>query len=308
VSAFTLPRNSNLAAGQLDLIEDLTGVVAVTGQNATITSPIRGTLTAIATSATNFDPDPSNTLCPTGTKALSTCVSNGQIASMDAVLNSDGTFTIQEIEPLFASQQDIVEGIVFGINGLTQFSIVVTDKVQAAQNSLLSGITVGDSLAVNISANPNLFRVDTKGLPLGSFPTSLSNFAGATDTNAIHLGQTVAVHATAFAAAIGNAIATSTTDIATLRWSRFTATPTTAASPAFSITNLPPYFSVPQGSIFVVQTFPGPAGTDGITNFEGVTDASGLSLQKPVAMRALYLQNSTNTAQPAFFAAKVRQH
>jgi hypothetical protein len=311
LSAFTLPRNSNLAAGQLDLIEDFTGVVALNGQTATITSPTRGTLAATASSATNFDPDPSNTLCPKGTSALSGCVSNNEVASMDAVLHSDGTFTIQEIEPLLSSQQDTVEGIVYSINGsnLTQFAIVTTDKIQASQSSLLGGLNVGNPLTVNLSLNPKPFLVDTKGLPLASqFPASLANFTSGNNTSVLRAGQTVAVHVTGFTAASGNTIASSTADTVTLRWSRFTATPATASSPAFNITGLPSYFGAAQGSTFVVQTFTGTPGVDGVTNFEGVADASFLSAQKPVAIRALFIQNVTNTAQPAFFAAKIRQH
>src|SRR5467141_2400072 len=62
LSAFTLPRpNSNLAAGQLDLIEDFTGVVSISNQSVTLASaPVtgRGSLTASATSTTFYDPDP----------------------------------------------------------------------------------------------------------------------------------------------------------------------------------------------------------------------------------------------------------
>src|SRR5467141_4188192 len=44
LSAFTLPRtNSNLAAGQLDLIEDFTGVVSISNQSVTLASaPVTG--------------------------------------------------------------------------------------------------------------------------------------------------------------------------------------------------------------------------------------------------------------------------
>jgi hypothetical protein len=317
LSAFSLPRNSNLAAGQLDLIEDFTGLVTVNGQVATITSNTRGTLSATALSTTNFDPDPSGALCPTGTKTLATCVSNDQTVSMDAVLNSDGTMSIQEIEPLLplqqTTQQDLVEGTVFSISSpaLTQFGIVVTDKIPAATGSLIGGLNVGDLLTVNLSTTPptNTFLVDTKGLPLASqFSADLMNFKGATDTTAVHLGQTVFVHVTAFTAASGTTFASSTVDTVILRWSRFTATPATQSSPAFTITGLPSYFNAAIGVSLVVQTFPGTPGTDGTTNFEGVTDASQLSASKPVGLRALFLQNSTNSTQHPFFPAKIRQH
>src|ERR1700687_599988 len=102
LTAFTLPRpNSNLAAGQLDLIEDFTGVVTISNQSVTLASaPVtgRGSLTATATSATFYDPDPTRTFCLTAI-TLANCVSNNQVASMDVILKSDGTLAIQEIEP-----------------------------------------------------------------------------------------------------------------------------------------------------------------------------------------------------------------
>jgi hypothetical protein len=308
LSAFVLPRGSNLASGQLDLIEDFTGVVSLNGLSATITSSTRGTLTATASSSTNFDPDPSGTLCTTGTTSLSACVANNEIASMDAVLRSDGTMTIQEIEPLVSSIEDLIEGTVTSVITPAQFAMVTTDKIQAAQNTLIAGLNVGDPLTVNIPA-PSPFLVDTKGLPLHSqFAGLLTNFQGGTNTTSMHPGQTVAVHVTVFTAASGSTIASANADTVILRWSRFTASPATQSSPVFNITGLPAYFAVAQGLSFEVQTFTGTPGADGVTNFDGVSDASALSALKPVALRALYLQNTTNSAAPVFFAAKVRQH
>jgi len=136
LSAFTLPRpNSNLAAGQLDLIEDFTGVVSISNQSVTLASaPVtgRGSLTASATSTTFYDPDPTLTRCPTGTNVLANCVSNNQVASMDVILKSDGTFAIQEIEPFLATAQDTVEGIVVSINPSSlaqQFTLVITNLI-----------------------------------------------------------------------------------------------------------------------------------------------------------------------------------
>jgi hypothetical protein len=311
LSGFTLPRQgSNLAASQFDLIEDFTGVVSITNQSVTLASApaaSRGSLTAAAVSGTIYDHDPSGTLCPTGTTQLTSCVSNNQFASMDIVLKSDGTLAIQEIEPLLATVRDTVEGIVGSINqsNQTQFTIVVTDMVPAVQGSLIGSLKIGDRLTVNLS-NVGPFLVDTKGLSV--LPGSMSNFSGQTTTGAMHLGQTVAVHVTTFTAAVGNTIASASTDTVTLRWSRFSATPQNAASPAFSIVNFPSYFVIAPGTLLAVQTTPGTPGTAGITNFDGIADGSGLNLAKPVALRALFLQDTTNTANPALFAAKVRQH
>lgn len=313
LSGFALPRaNSNLTSGQLDLIEDFTGVVSINGQSATLASASatgRGSLTALAFSNTIFDHDPSNSRCPTGTTQLSNCVANNQFASMDVILESNGTLAIQEIEPLLATVQDTVEGIVVSINpaNQTQFAMIVTDLLPLATNSLIGSLNIGDGLTVNLSGSVNPFLVDTKGLSI--LAGNLSNFANQTNTTAIHLSQVVAVHVIApFTAAAGTTIASATTDRVTLRWSRFTATPQTAASPAFSVVNLPSYFGLSQGSILGVQTTPGTPGTAGVTNFDGVADGSGLNLQKQVALRALYLENAGGSANPALFAAKVRQH
>src|SRR5207245_5731503 len=99
----------------------------------------------------------------------------GQIASVDAFVKSDGTLELKEFEPLNATQKDFVEGIVYGVTPPSQFTIVVTDKIQGATNSLIGGLNTGDLLTVSIPAS-NPFFVDTKGLgvPAGS----LTNFQG----------------------------------------------------------------------------------------------------------------------------------
>ncbi|HYL85829.1 MAG TPA: hypothetical protein VE263_16500 [Candidatus Angelobacter sp.] len=308
LTSFLLPRTgSNLSANQLDLIEDFTGVVTVNGQNATITNPITNvTLTAAATtSSTNFDPDPTGALCPTGTKALASCVANSQIASMDAVLNSDGTLSIREIEPLLATQQDLVEGIVFSVpnTSSTQFTILTTNKLETAAGTLVGPLNIGDFLTVNLSNAPT-FLVDRKGLNV--LPGDLGNFTNGTTTAVLRLGQAVMVHVTAFTPA-GVNFASATVDTVTLRGSRFTASVSqTLTTSTFNITGFPSFFFATGTP--TVQAFAGTPGGDGITNFDGITDASGLSTTKAVALRALFIENATNSSQFPFYAAKVRQH
>src|SRR6266478_5609732 len=150
-TAFTLPRtNANLGTNQLELIEDFTGVVSISGSNVTITSPTRGALTAVSASNSFFDPSPDGSICPTSSTFL-TCVKAGQIASVDAFLKLDGTLELKEFEPLNATQQDFVEGVVEAVNTSTQFTVAVTDKVQTATNSLISGLNTGDLLTVNLT-------------------------------------------------------------------------------------------------------------------------------------------------------------
>lgn len=309
LSAFTLPRsNANLGSNQLELIEDFTGVVTLSGNNVTITSSTRGALTATNTSSSFFDVSPDGSICPSpGT--FTSCVVNGQIASVDAFLNSDGTLSLKEFEPLVRTRQDLVEGIVYIISSPSQFQIVVTEKAQAATGSLISGLNPGDRLIVNIPS-PQPFFVDTKGLLVSNVaPGIFGNFAGQTSTSAIHQGQRVAVHVTAFTAASGSTPASANAGTVTLRWSRFATTVQGASSPTFTVTTLPSYFGFAQGTPFGVQTFLGTPGADGITNFDGVADGNGLiPTTPPVTLRALFLENTTNSANPVFFAAKVRQH
>ena len=303
LSGFTLPRTgSTLASGQLDLIEDFTGVVTVGNSSVTVTSATstgHGSVVAATNSNTLYDPDPTGALCPTGTTQLSQCVSSNQVVSVDAVLNSDGTLSVHEIEPLLATLQDTVEGTVVAGSSQTQFTLVVTDLIPAAQASLIGTLKIGDGLTVNL-LNNNPFLVDTKGLPVQSnFGGNWSFFAGQTNTSAMHLGQAVTVHVTAFTAAAGTTIASANTDTVTLRWSRFTATTSSASNPAFSITGFPPTFNAT--GIAQVQTFSN-------TNLDGISSSSNLVVGAPVAMRALFIENSADTLNPAFYAAKVRQH
>ena len=301
-TAFTLPRTTaNLGTNQLELIEDFTGVVSKSGSTVTITSPTRGTLTTTSTSNSFFDHSPDGAICPTPSSL--TCVVAGQIASVDAFLKSDGTLELKEFEPLNATQKDFVEGIVYAVNTSTQFTMAVTDKVQAT-SSLIGGLNTGDLLTVNIGTQP--FLVDTKGLLVQS--GILTNFQGQTSTTAMHPGQTVAVNVTAFVPAAGTTIAAVTSDTVTLRWSRFTAA---AVAPSttqlINVNTLPSYFTFTSSSQFVVQLFAGTPGTQGTTNFDGVADGSGI-VPNPVSVRALFLENPGISANPAFFAAKVRQH
>src|SRR6267143_6555045 len=265
LTAFTLPRaNANLGTNQLELAEDFTGVVSISGSNVTITSPTRGTLTATSTSNSFFDPSPDGLICPT--PSTISCVVAGQIASVDAFPKSDGTLELKEFEPLNATQQDFVEGTVYAINGTTQFSIAVTDKVQAATSSLIGGLSTGDLLTVNIPV-PKPFLVDTKGLavPAGS----LGLFQGKTDTSAMHLGQTVAVNVTAFVAANGNTIAAATADTVILRWSRLIAIPTgISTNTVVNVNSVLSYFKITSASVFPTQVFSGTLGGQGVTSLD----------------------------------------
>ncbi|HKW56226.1 MAG TPA: hypothetical protein VJN42_02625 [Candidatus Acidoferrum sp.] len=313
----TLPRqNANLAAGQLDLIEDITGTVTLSGSNVTITPAgvvNRPPITAVTNASTVLDEDPTLTLCVTPTQGtVSSCVSANQAASMDAVLNSDGTFTAQEIEPLLASPVvDTVEGVVTSIasTSQTQFTMIVTDIIPASSSSKIGGLTVGVPLRVNLAAGP-AFHVDSKGLGVSaSFPASYGQFTNGTNTTALKVGQEVAVHVPSFTAASGTTPASANSvDSVTLRWSRFFAPISTTGSAQFNVASLPSYFGFTPASALGVEIFTGTQGTKGVTNLDGVASGSPPAATPPVGIRGLYIEDPANTLIPAFFAAKVRQH
>src|SRR5216683_2230230 len=301
LTAFTLPRtNANLGTNQLELIEDFTGVVSISGNNVTITSNTRGALTATSTSASFFDPSPDNAHCLGPANNFTSCVAKGQIASVDTFLKSDGTLDLKEFEPLNQTQQDFIEGIVYAVNTPTQFSIAVTDKVPAATNPLIGGLNTGDRLTVNIGTQP--FLVDSKGLGVqNSFAADYNLFATQTTTSAVHPGQTVAIHVSALTAANPPTLAIATVDTVILRWSRFRANVVSATSTTVNIDTLPSYFAIPASTTQeVVQAFlTGALGTDGVTNLDGVANTtSSLTVGQPVGLRVLYLQNPGNTANP----------
>jgi hypothetical protein len=315
VSAFALPRgtSSNLAAGQLDLIEDFTGIATVSGSTVTITPPPavnRPPITATTASTTVYDVDPSGTLC-SGAATLAACFPTGnEAASMDAILNSDGTFKVQEVEPLLASPVvDTVEGTVVSIKqtSTAQFNMIVTDIIPAASGSLIASLGIGAPLTVNLATGPS-FRVDTKGLALGG---STTNFVSGTDTAALHLGQSVAIHVKAFTAANGTTAAiANSVDTVTLRWSRFTATPTGALTASLiNINTLPGYFLFTPTAAFEVQIFSGIQGQGtNVTNLDGILDGNPPTTTPPIGVRALFIEDPGDTLAPAFFAGKVRQH
>src|SRR2546425_3242981 len=261
VTVATLPRtNSNLSTGQLDLIEDFTGVVTTLNtstQSVTVQSATRGTITAKANSNTVFNTDPSGTLCTT--PGFSSCVQQNETVSIDAVLNTDGTLALQEFEPLVSSTtgpEDLIEGVVDSVSSTNSllFQLVVSDKELVGSTSQLAGLSVGNQVQITIvsSPSPASFSVDTKNLnkPGSGFPlTQLTTFQSATDNSVLAAGQTVSVHVppSSFTAASGSTIAAATVNSVMLRWSRITGTVSTVASPNFNFnaSTLPAF--IPQG-------------------------------------------------------------
>ncbi|GAC1679463.1 MAG: hypothetical protein PVS2B2_17270 [Candidatus Acidiferrum sp.] len=288
------PLKSSLATGQLDFVEDFTGIVtAGTGSAVTVKTSEHGAITATSNSSTTFSP---NCLV-----ANISCVAVGQLASIDAALNADGTFTMLEYDPLEASASDWIEGTVTSApTSTTQFQIVTNDIFLKASGSKIgANLLPAAPVAVNLGAGVT-FVVDTKGQTV---PTESGAFAASNDTSVLKPGQTVAVRVSTFTPAAGTAFAIATVDIVELRFTRITGTVSLVAAPnSFSIQNLPPYFGATTPLIVQLnQTLP----PSTATNYDGLAVASDLAVGQTVSIRALYF--GTASTRP-FSAAKVRTH
>ena len=302
LSASNLPSaSSSVATGQLDFVEDVTGVVTAvntTTQSVTVKTATRGALTAVANSSTVFSPN-----CTAFSLSLTfaSCVVQGHVASLDMVLNSDGTLTLLEYDPLSTTTGDWIEGVVSAIpSSSTQFSVVTNDAVFATSGSILgSSLSFGAAVNVTLVGSPQKpFVVDTKG-----FVAPANAFSGGTDTSVLAPGQTVAAHVTAFTAGSGSTLAKASADSLYLRFTRVTGTVASVAPPnTFSMQSFPPFFALT--TPITVQLSAGSPST----NFDGISSSSTLTAGQTVSITALYFGppvGTTSTPTP-FSAAKVR--
>jgi len=295
------PAASSLATGQLDFVGDVTGVVTAINTatpSVTVQTATSGSLTAIANSSTIFSPN-----CATFNLSLtfSSCVVKGDVASLDMVLNSDGTLTLVEYDPLETTTGDWIEGIITSTpSSPTQFQLVANNLVLSSTSSLIgSALPLGSPVNITIPTSPQPqpqpFAVDTKGFVI----PSADPFTGRTDTSALAPGQTVAARITAFTAASGSTLATASTNFLFLRFTRVTGTVASVAPPnTFTIQSLPTFFGLT--TPVTVQLSTGSPST----LFDGVTSSSNLTVGSTVSISTLYFA-PTLTPIP-FSAAKVR--
>jgi hypothetical protein len=283
------PTLSSLQVGQLDFVEDFTGVVtAASATSVTVQTSTRGAITAKVT--------------PTTIASANCVVLNqpctaqlGQMASIDTVLNNDGTFSLLEYDPLDVASSDFVEGIVTATPLLsTQFDIVANDiLVKSAGSVVGTSLGVGAPVHVTLSGGVHAFVVDGKGLPLVN--TSFTGSVSATD---ILPGQTVGLRVTLFTAATATAPAQVTADAVILRYTRLAGAIASANNQTFGMQSFAPFFNV-AGTLQVQLGTGSPS-----TYFDGVTSGGNLIIGHTAAMRSLYFGP---TVSPAFTAAKVRQ-
>src|SRR6266850_3469511 len=281
---------SSLTTGQLDFVEDVTGVVtASSATSVTVQTSTHGSITAAVNSSsfavTNCVTTP-GTACPAAV---------GQVASIDTALNSDGTFTLLEFDPIAPTSSDWIEGIVTSTpSSSSQFQIVTNDTFLASAGSLIgANLSPGAPVQVTLTNPVNSFLVDSKGFTV----PPASTFPGSQDATVIVPGQTVALHVTNFTAAAGAVPAAAIVDTVVLRFTRVAASVSTVAGTIFNIQSLPPFFG--PALTYEVQV----SSSSPSTNYDGAPDASGLAGQN-VSIRALYFGP---TVVPAFTTAKVRK-
>jgi hypothetical protein len=303
LSANTLPSPaSSLSTGQLAFVEDVTGIVTAvnttsTPQSVTVKTATGGSITALANSSTVFSPNCTAFLL---SLSFSSCVVQGQVASIDTALNSDGTFTLLEYDPLETTTGDWIEGIItFTPSSPTQFQLVANNLVLSTTSSLIgSALPLGSPVNITIptSPQPQPFAVDTKGFVV----PSADPFTGRTDTSALVPGQTVAARITASVTpASGSTPAAATTNFLFLRFTRVTGTVASVAPPnTFTIQSLPAFFGLTTPVTVQLST-----GSPSI-NFDGIASSSNLTVGSTVSISALYFA-PTLTPIP-FSAAKVR--
>ena len=298
LTAVTLPpSSSSLPSSTLDFIEDVTGVVSsvdATKQSVTIETATRGSITAVAGSSTTVSPN--CTIFNLG--STFTCAKQGQVASLETLLNADGTFTLLEYDPLGITASDWIEGVV-GVppSSSTQFQLVTNDLVLAPTNSLVgNNLELGAPVLVSL-VNPSPFVVDTKDLVVPN-----STFSGGTDASVLTPGQTLAVHVVSFTPASRATPAAASVDFVYLRFTRVTGSVAGAAPPnTFTMQSFPSFFGL---------TVPANIQLSGGSNFDGITGPSGLVSGQTASIRALYFGPPTGpTPTPSpFSAAKVRIH
>jgi len=302
LTATSLPStSSSLTAGQLDFVQDTTGIVTAVDaatQSVTVMTATRGSLTAGAKSSTVFSPNCSNFNL---SLTFSSCVVQGHVASLDMVLNSDGTFTLLEYDPLATTTGDWIEGILTSTpTSSTQFQIVTNDLVLKTTTSLIgSGLPLASLVNATLVGSPQTpFVVDSKGLIVPA-----NAFGGGTDTSVLTPGQTVAAHVTAFTPHSSSTLAAASVDLLYLRFTRVTGTVASVAPPnVFTMQTFPPFFALT--TPITVQLSSGATST----NFDGVASSSSLTTGQTVSITALYFGppvGTTSTPTP-FSAAKVR--
>jgi hypothetical protein len=284
ITLATLPRAGQNPAG-LDSFQNFTGTVqTVTSTTITISSLSSAPLTFTVSSIAEFD-DPFQ-VCTTANFA---CLKANQNVSVDAFINSDGTYTAYEVDFLDGAPAPLEnEGIIVTPVSGGQFQMVVTNST-----SISSGFLPGTLATVTLNG-ASTFAVDPKNLVITTNPPT-----GFTSSSDLVVGQSVMLK--------GGSINFTTNTLSgytrtMLRYSSIGGTIQTPSGAVFTLTGVSPFFSNLTSNSVSVQTFAN-------TTYDNITGGfSGLSnVTTPVSVRGLYLDPTSGATQP-LLAAQVRAH
>ncbi len=298
---------SDLTATQLDYLEDIIGSVAVSGNNVSITTANHGTITAVADSNTFFSPSCNLSGIGNGTNTIA-CVQANQVASIDAILNADGTIKLIAFDPISTvstTNNDFIEGVVaFAPTSSNQFTLIASDAALTTSGTVLTKpFPIGT--VVNVTLKPNTpFAVDTNGLNVSPSDLAIFNTNSGTATSLLP-GQMVAIRVAGFTNSSG--VFAVMTDALELRSSRVAGTAAqngTNTGFLYSGTSLPPYLGI-NLPVPLVEFSTGTPPTQNSTHFDGVTSSTGVVNGTTYSTRALYF--GQNASFP-FVAGKVRQN
>lgn len=300
---------SDLTATQLDYLEDIIGSVAVSGNNVTITTANHGTITAVADSNTFFSPNCNLSGVGNGTNTIA-CVQANQVASIDAILNADGTIKLIAFDPISAvstTNNDFIEGVVaFAPTSTNQFTLIASDAALTTSGSVLpKPFPIGTTVNVTLVTNkPTPFAVDTNGLAVADSDVANFNTNSGSATSLLP-GQMVAIRVASFTNNSG--VFAVMTDALELRSSRVAGTAAqngTNTGFLYTGTSLPPYLGI-NLPVPLVEFTTGTPPTQNSTHFDGVTSSTGVVNGTTYSTRALYF--GQNASFP-FVAGKVRQN
>jgi len=284
-------------SGDFAFVDDFTGhVTAASSSSITLSSTVRGNLTATINSSTQvFDPQ-APAQCSGGVATLA-CIQKGSIVSLQGVLTNTGTILATSLDVIDASTTpaDEVEGTIYPstCNGTGSFGMVLSDSSITTSGSPLASAGFGAGVCLTIS--PTATALIDFGILTGQPGLPISN-AGFANANNLLAGQNIRAKITGAASGTNGINVTATAMI--LRFSRLTGTFGTLSGTGFTISGLPTY----------ITAFPAPPVAQTFTNatlFEGAANVSSLS--GTVSISALFYDPAGGPAQP-LQVVKVRQH
>jgi Domain of unknown function (DUF4382) len=287
---------TGVPSGDFAFVDDFTGrVTAVSSSSITLSSTVRGTLTATINSSTQvFDPQVPPQ-CSGGVATLA-CVQKGSIVSLQGVLTNTGAIVATSLDVIDASTTpaDEVEGTIYPstCNGTGSIGMILSDSSIGTSGSPLASAGFGAGVCLTLGPAVT-FPVDF-GILSGQPGLPVTGFTNANDLVA---GQNIRAKITGAATGTNGIKATATAMI--LRFSRLTGTFGTLSGTGFTISGLPTY----------ITAFPASPETQTYTNatlFEGAANVSSLS--GTVSISALFYNPSTGPMNGPLQAAKVRQH